>query len=344
MPWVEPKYSKNQINKAGKKVCSDNISQEDKKEYYKVIGNWRAAHAYPLHRIANKLKKICDKKSMVVHRLKRMESIVDKLKRNETMSLFGMQDLGGCRVIVPTVDDVYKIAEKYKSSRIRHHLCKENDYLQSPKPDGYRSLHHVYEYKSDNEKSKYNKMKIEIQFRTRLQHIWATAVEVFSLHINANLKSGIGEPQYFRFFALVSTLFAMEENLPLVPNTADYFNEVVSEILKLDGIYDIINKLGSATMLAKSFDNASYTSDLFLMSLDVKFNTIKVSGYKYSQMEKAIEDYNDLESNSNTNNVLVHAKSVKELKAAYPNYFGDIGEFLKKLFKYVDEYNDDTMH
>lgn len=340
VPWTESKYSKNQINKAGKKICDD-ISDEDKKESYKIVANWRAAHAYPLYVISHKLRKICGKKSMVVHRLKRMDSIIGKLKRNPGMSLYGMQDLGGCRVIVPTIKDVYKIANEYENSRIRHILCKENDYLKEPKPDGYRCLHRVYEYKSDDVNSKYNRMKIEIQFRTYLQHLWATAVEVFSLHINANLKSGVGDPQYFRFFALVSTLFAMEEEFPLVPNTPNYFEDVVSEILSLDGMYEIINKLGTATVVAKSFNEVQQGADLFLMSLDLKFREIKVSGYKYSQIEQAITDYDELEKRRDTNNVLVYAKSLRELKAAYPNYFGDIGRFLEKLVGYINEYKEE---
>jgi len=42
-----------------------------------------------------------------------------------------------------------------------------------------------------------------------------------------------------------------------------------------------------------------------------------------------------------TNNVLVYAKSLRELKAAYPNYFGDIGKFLEKLLGYINEYKEE---
>jgi hypothetical protein len=33
------------------------------------------------------------------------------------MSLWEMQDLGGCRFVVPTVQDVYKYAERFELSR-----------------------------------------------------------------------------------------------------------------------------------------------------------------------------------------------------------------------------------
>ena len=40
------------------------------------------------------------------------------------MNLWTMQDLGGCRVIVPTIEDVYKYANDYEKSRKRHILKK----------------------------------------------------------------------------------------------------------------------------------------------------------------------------------------------------------------------------
>lgn len=49
------------------------------------------------------------------------------------MQLYRMQDLGGCRMVVPTIDDVYKYSEQLKLSRIRHELKKENDYIKNPK-------------------------------------------------------------------------------------------------------------------------------------------------------------------------------------------------------------------
>ena len=45
---------------------------------------------------------------VVAERLKRLDSIIKKLEREPTMSLWTMQDLGGCRFIVPSVNEVYK--------------------------------------------------------------------------------------------------------------------------------------------------------------------------------------------------------------------------------------------
>ena len=171
--WEVPKYSKKQIDKAGKTITevftnpNNNISITEIDEAISILNNWRSSHAYPLQVIANKLKRD-NKNAIVVQRLKRLDSIIGKLERMPTTSLYRMQDLGGCRVIVDSIDQVYDVLNKYKSSHIRHILKKENDYIQTPKESGYRSYHMVYQYQSD-ENETYNKnMLIEIQLRTKL--------------------------------------------------------------------------------------------------------------------------------------------------------------------------------
>lgn len=169
--WEIPKYSKSEINKAGSIIADSSSSKEDRDNALIVLNNWRAAHAYPLQVICSNLR-LRNPNAIVVQRLKRLESITGKIERFPDMSLYRMQDLGGCRVIVDTIEQVYEAVNKYKNSRIRHILKREYDYIQNPKESGYRSYHMVYQFQSDK-KETYNKnMLIEIQFRTKLQHIW----------------------------------------------------------------------------------------------------------------------------------------------------------------------------
>ena len=168
--WEIPKYSKSEINKAGFIIANPSSTKEDRNNALIILNNWRAAHAYPLQVICSNLR-LRNPGAIVVQRLKRLDSIIGKIERFPDMSLYRMQDLGGCRVIVDTLDQVYETIEKYKNSRIRHILKREYDYIQNPKDSGYRSYHMVYQFHSDK-KETYNKnMLIEIQFRTKLQHI-----------------------------------------------------------------------------------------------------------------------------------------------------------------------------
>ena len=160
-----------------------------------IIDNWRAAHAFPLHIIYNHLRRMTsyDPDIVVAERLKRLDSIIGKLKREPTMNLWTMQDLGGCRVIVPRLSQVYRVANKFKTSRIRHKYKDEDDYIHQPRISGYRSYHLVFQYHSDKKDTYNRNMLIEIQFRTKLQHLWATAVETMGLFTNQALKAGQGE-------------------------------------------------------------------------------------------------------------------------------------------------------
>jgi ppGpp synthetase/RelA/SpoT-type nucleotidyltranferase len=52
--------------------------------------------------------------SITAARLKRMESIRRKLARGPH-TLLQMQDLAGCRVIVPTMTEVARLVDRYRS-------------------------------------------------------------------------------------------------------------------------------------------------------------------------------------------------------------------------------------
>ena len=120
--WKEVEYTRNQIINAGKIIRKEDSSEEEKKHAIEVIDNWREAHAFPLHVIYMHLRRMAkiDSSVIVAERLKRLESITHKLKREQSMNLWTMQDLGGCRVIVNTVDDVYKYSIAYEKSKKRH--------------------------------------------------------------------------------------------------------------------------------------------------------------------------------------------------------------------------------
>jgi ppGpp synthetase/RelA/SpoT-type nucleotidyltranferase len=76
-------------------------------------------------------------------RVKRMPSIRKKLRRI-SVGLQSIQDLGGCRVILPTMEQVRRYSEAY-CERGQHRL-RETDYISTPKAGGYRSLHMMLNY------------------------------------------------------------------------------------------------------------------------------------------------------------------------------------------------------
>lgn len=100
-----------------------------------------------------------------------MPSIIEKLNRLGGIELSRMQDIGGLRIVVPTIDDIKKVHDRLLRKTSTLSLSNEKDYINTdgPKTDGYRSVHMIFKYKSKNhpELAQYN---IEIQIRTQPQH------------------------------------------------------------------------------------------------------------------------------------------------------------------------------
>ena len=78
--WKKVEYSRSKIIKAGKTIRKAGSTEEQLEEATKVIDNWRAAHAFPLHVIYIHLRGMASGKNIVVaERLKRLDSIIKKL-------------------------------------------------------------------------------------------------------------------------------------------------------------------------------------------------------------------------------------------------------------------------
>ncbi len=110
-------------------------------------------------------------------RLKKLESIVEKLERDDfPLTLESMEenlnDVAGVRVICSFVEDVYMVADTLLRQDDIQLLIKK-DYIANPKPNGYRSLHLIVTVPIflANEK---RRMKVEIQLRTIAMDSWAS--------------------------------------------------------------------------------------------------------------------------------------------------------------------------
>lgn len=333
--WEIPQYTGNQINKAGKIISDPFSTSKEYDDAIIILNNWRAAHAYPLQVICSNLRNK-NPNAIVVQRLKRLDSIIGKIQRFPNMQLYKMQDLGGCRVIVDTIEQVYKSLNQYKTSSIRHILKREYDYIANPKPSGYRSYHIVYQFHSDK-KDTYNKnMFIEIQFRTKLQHIWATAVEMMGIYTKSNLKSSQGNYDILRFFTLVSSLFALEEGTPVCPNTSESIDELLSETKYLDKKHNILTTLRSLNITidyTSKRENTKNKNLYYILLLDYQKMSVSIRSFISSKIENATKTYNQIEKYTDKNAVLVSATSFNTLRLAYPNYFADISEFINIVYE-----------
>ena len=137
-------------------------------------------------------------------RIKTPRSIVGKLKRRgfpvtlQSM-MDNLNDIGGIRVICPFIQDIDRTAELIRAIQdiytvadmlMRQSdltLIEKKDYISSPKPNGYRSLHLILEvpiFLSERTVP----VRIELQLRTIAMDFWA------SLEHQLRYKSNVEVP------------------------------------------------------------------------------------------------------------------------------------------------------
>lgn len=344
MEWKSSQYSRSQINKAGKVIINSEEENMSLDEALMVIDNWRASHAYPLHVFYTYFRRnYINSGYIVAERLKRLTSIIEKLKREPHMQLWKMHDLGGCRVITPKIEDVYDVKQKYKASSVRHILKREYDYIEYPKESGYRGIHLVYEYKSDKKETYNRNMLVEVQIRSYLQHLWATAVETMGLFTKQALKAGKGEEETLYFFKLISSVFAIKENMPLVPNTPKSLTDLVMEIKKIDEQSNILAFLSGIRVGADRIEcKFGSQKGYYILILNYETRMLSTKYFKSSDIDRANEVYNQIENSkdaSKVDAVLVSVSSISQLRAAYPNYFLNIAEFIDKIIEILNEFD-----
>ena len=351
--YEKVKFSRSKIEKIGK-IIADNKNMpidEIPDEYMQVVDNWRAAHAYPLDVITSEIEFTLQTKMkaeynnlIISRRLKRLDSIVGKLQRANHTALYGMQDLGGCRIITSTVDDVYKIIGIIKEDLIEkgHSVKYEYDYINAPRENsGYRSFHLVVEC---NDNPDYNKLKmlVEIQVRTKLEHYWATAVETIDCIQSETLKSGTGNPLYTQFFKLVSALFSFEENTPAVAGAPETKQSVVEQIYAIEKKKRVRETLGAVSQAVKLTGTYPETAGYFLLILNSLTRFIEIRAFEQNNIERATQMYQEQEkkySNNNSYNVvLVSIRDISCLLDSYPNYYMNTKSFLAKLHELCSEY------
>jgi hypothetical protein len=262
-----------------------------------------------------------------------MKSIRQKL---DARSLYDIQDIAGCRAILPTIGDVHGVLAAYEQSA-RHSLKKPYDYVQAPRDTGYRSYHLVFRFdgEAEEEREAFKHHNVEVQLRTQLQHAWATAVEAVGLVRNEDLKHGRGDPDWLRFFNLMSSEFAEEEGCPLVPGTPEDASERHREIRELDKKLSAIKSLdGFRRIIEKTARAEASRGTIFLIQYDpdreeVSIKTVPTFKVGSNKMGTAEEWESGRGRRIET--VLVEVDAASDLRKAYPNYFLDVGMFVDRL-------------
>lgn len=197
--------SKNQLKNAGdrlrKRVTGAlELDGQQAAEDAQLVKRWRSAHSAALATtrgglwtIVMKTLELDSQVGLVTQRLKRFESIVEKLVRDKSR-LAEMEDIAGCRAVLADLDTVFAVRQRLESAR-KLDVSQVRDYNAHPHPGGYRALHLW---------CRRDGFKVEVQLRTANQQAWAETVEKWDSSLGLDVKHEVApEPvlTYFREFA-----------------------------------------------------------------------------------------------------------------------------------------------
>lgn len=335
------KYSGKQISKAGTIALTSNDNDEVS-HAIEVIKDWRSLHLPALDELQSSLLQLLKEKGIhifsVSRRLKRLSSILNKLDRNPKSGLGTMQDIGGLRIVVQTMDALNN-ALKVILENVPNNFefCKEPvNYIENPKDiSGYRSIHFVYKYHSENKDI--DGMKIELQLRTKLQHSWAMAVETAELITGTALKSSQGEEEWLTFFKVVSSLFAIKERTPIMKEHQEKgygMEELMKQLYQMNKSYNFNDTLKALNVTSSFAKQGNYKDGYYILSINFEKKTIRIKAFPKENEENASTFYSRLEKNIEDNKnaiVLVSVPRMQQLQEAYPSYFLNTGEFLHAI-------------
>lgn len=341
------KYSSNQITKAGITI----LSSTDKEEYSKaveVINDWRSLHLPVLDELKNTILSLLLSKNiriyLVSHRLKRFSSIQNKLDRNPQSKLGTLQDIGGLRFVVPTMSVLNK-ALSYITENLPEHFEFTKapvSYIDTPKKtSGYRSVHFVYKYHSEN--SDVDGLKIEVQLRTKLQHSWAMAVETAELITNSALKASQGDKEWMDFFKITSSLFAIKEQSPILEEYKEKGYDkkyLMKELYRLNKEYMFNDKLKAISISTNFAKRDNYKDGYYILNINFDLKTVRVIAFPREKEKEASNLYSRLERGLDERKsavVLVSVPKIQELQEAYKSYFLDTTHFLREVDKMMSD-------
>lgn len=336
-----PSVSKTRLNKAGAAIADSSTGEAEASAAQSLVDQFRAAHTWPMLTARVPLSKrarTISSDALVVQRLKRMPSIVGKLQGGRIRDVASMQDIGGCRAIMPSVEQVQALSSVYQSPK-KHRAFTfylRNDYIAQPKPNGYRGLHFVGKYDS-SQRPEYRGYSVELQFRTQLMHSWATAVEIVDTFAQSGLKASdpnIFSSEWDYFFAYASAAMAIEEGTAVPDGAPANVREVRRALQEIDG-RRLVDRIENWSRTMNEALSTVSKGNYYILSLDFENESVEV--IRFSNAAAADQAYRNLESDriATRDSVLVAGGNISQIKAAYPNYFIDSGRFTSHMKRYT---------
>ncbi|MCC4787410.1 RelA/SpoT domain-containing protein [Vibrio splendidus] len=335
-------YSKKQVERAGRCIRKQ---EGDVEQAVKVIQNFRSAHTYPLTIIKNLVWKHVRSLGLletatVARRLKRLPTILDKLQRaslngggsGNAIDLRRMQDIGGCRVIVQTKSELEKLNASLDTSRTVHE-SRTYSHLGAAKDSGYRGIHRCYKTYSKKSEHAWKGFNIELQLRTKLQHVWATGVEIIDVVENESIKTNPTQAskKWKRLLVIFSEFLAGKDGFIEMDDATSEALRV--ELFLLAQELHAVEKLNSfnRALDVKEISARAKEQGFTLLRYDLRTGDGSASFFPQTREQDAMAKYAELEAVPDQDVILIAGRDIKKIEKAYPNYLGDSSTFVSLL-------------
>lgn len=330
MEYVPSTHTNGEYRRLGDRIRQnpDNVSPED----LMMLQDLRVTYKEPLAIIFKEIEKMAikaDRDCICTYRVKRIESIISKLKRLPQMQLQRAEDIAGMRCIMTTEANVYKLFEnlKKKESKLPFEIKSVHDYIETPKETGYKSIHVNVQLRNDSR-------RIEIQIRSIQQHNWATLVEITDQIFGIKLK------EYGR--DANADLFDFHKLLSIPDNK--HGKKERRRVAEIACEYNYLEKISS--VFVQNYINvrsqwnkqSRYNKTFILISTDPN----GIPDFQlFSTFDEAEKAYFELYTNNNEsrNIVLTHIrdKSFSKVSTAYSNYFMTYNSILVRIHRILAE-------
>jgi len=238
-----------------------------------------------------------------------------------------MDDIAGCRLIFEDIAALTEFRKEFNKARFNHRRRNADDkydYIVSPKPTGYRGIHDVYEYDVRSEVGKHLKgLYVEIQYRTLVQHSWATAVELVGFVTESQPKFQKGDKRYERAMALASEILAraFEDAKGPFPDMSN--SDLLQEFLQLDKSLNILGRLKGLNTADRAVTEKRNAILIFSPSGELEIR-------EFRDATDALRALFQLEKDRSASDiVLVRADTSEEVRLAFKNYFSDARDFIQ---------------
>jgi hypothetical protein len=157
------------------------------------------------------------------------------------------------------------------------------------------------------------------------------------------LKSRHGDQEWLDFFAITSSSFAYKEKSTPVPRYKDLSHkETFSAVAEAEANLGALEKMSAFSVAVNEIvkgrgKGKSWSYHLIVLNSLQK--TVQIIPYDRESFKQAMKDYSNIETEAAKGKkiepVLVSAGPIDELRRAYPNFFLDIGDFMRVVSEIV---------